>query len=204
MRINHSSHTRTVVRDNSADLLRFFLRRVENPEDAADLVGATFEALWMRASDLPKDRVEARMWLFGIARNVLLAHRRTSGNTERLSQLLKEQNAAASGTDPHEILDLRHAVRSLPGPKRELILLVHGDGFSLAEAASLLGLNPSTVRSRYAVALAELRTSVAGVSDITTSASGREAAARSDALNHSRNDQSLPPLAAREYRLDSP
>lgn len=33
---------------------------------------------------------------------------------------------------------------------RELVTLVHWDGLTLAQAASLIGMNPSTARTRYA------------------------------------------------------
>ncbi|WP_432522829.1 RNA polymerase sigma factor [Kineococcus sp. SYSU DK006] len=47
---------------------------------------------------------------------------------------------------------VREAVGMLPAPQRELVMLVHWDGFSLAEAAAVMGVPASTVRTRYATA----------------------------------------------------
>jgi RNA polymerase sigma-70 factor (ECF subfamily) len=54
--------------------------------------------------------------------------------------------------DHSELVAVRDLVRRLPDPQRELVTLIHWDGFSIREAAELLGLNPSTARSRYATA----------------------------------------------------
>jgi RNA polymerase sigma-70 factor (ECF subfamily) len=52
--------------------------------------------------------------------------------------------------------EVRDAVRRLPQAQRELVMLVHWDGFSIRDAAEVLGVNPSTARSRYAAARASL------------------------------------------------
>ena len=40
-------------------------------------------------------------------------------------------------------------------------MLIHWDGFSVAEAAEILGLNASTARGRYAAAREQLRQALA-------------------------------------------
>lgn len=61
----------------SDDLLRYFLRRLD-PEDAADAAAEVMAIAWTRVQALPTAAEEARMWLFGIARNVLLHAQRGS------------------------------------------------------------------------------------------------------------------------------
>ena len=56
---------------------------------------------------------------------------------------------------------MRAAVAALPEEQRELVMLVHWDGFGIAEAATLLGVNPSTARGRYAAARARLARALA-------------------------------------------
>ena len=51
----------------------------------------------------------------------------------------------------------------LPDAQRELVMLVHWDGLSIAEAAGVLGLNPSTARSRYSAAREQLRSALTEV-----------------------------------------
>ncbi|MEV8136208.1 sigma factor, partial [Microbacterium aurantiacum] len=60
-----------VIREAAPALLGFFVRRVDAAADAADLVSYTCEAAVRAAERMPEDRHEARLWLFGIARNVL-------------------------------------------------------------------------------------------------------------------------------------
>jgi len=52
---------------------------------------------------------------------------------------------------------LRAAIQDLPPEDAELMRLVYWDRFRSHEAAAILGLNPSTARSRIAKSLGELR-----------------------------------------------
>src|SRR5690606_20228206 len=80
------------LHDASDDLLRYFLRRLDR-EDAADALADVMATAWARVDGMPDDCEQARMWLFGIARNVLLhAHR---GNVRR-SQLADRIRATLS------------------------------------------------------------------------------------------------------------
>jgi RNA polymerase sigma-70 factor, ECF subfamily len=139
-------------------LLAYFLRRVEVREDAADLVAETLAVAWRRFHDLPDDDTEATMWLFRTASHVLTNHRRTRRRQGLLSRKLRavlhdEVVEPASA----EALDVRAALGRLDPRSAELVRLVNWDGLTLAEAASALGLNASTARSRYAAAKQELR-----------------------------------------------
>ncbi|MBC9733259.1 RNA polymerase sigma factor [Nocardioides marmotae] len=60
------------------------------------------------------------------------------------------------------------AARDLAAAHRELIMLVHWDGLTLAEAAELLGLNPSAVRSRCSAARAALRAALLDTTEVAT------------------------------------
>ncbi len=63
--------------DVAPALLGFFLRRVDPPEDAADLVNETLVSAWKARRRMPSEPEAARMWCFGIARNMLLHHHRS-------------------------------------------------------------------------------------------------------------------------------
>ncbi len=52
---------------------------------------------------------------------------------------------------------VRRAVMSLDARSRELVTLIHWDGFTIAEAARLLSMNESTARTRYGRALQRLQ-----------------------------------------------
>lgn len=149
------------LRAAAPDLLAYFERRVDNREDAADLLGETLLQAWTRKDNLPQDPERQRMWLFTIARNVLSNHRRATGRRLQLVDNLKAVlRTVAPDSDLGDQAALRDAVRRMPIPQRELVMLVHWDGFTIAAASELLGINASTARSRYATARADLQRSV--------------------------------------------
>jgi RNA polymerase sigma-70 factor, ECF subfamily len=147
---------------SSDDLLAYFERRVRDREDAADLLGETFLQVWRRQGALPEDPTRQRMWLFTIAANVLANHRRAGRRKLALAHRLREQlSATPVQLDLDEQAAVRDAVLHLDDAHRELVMLIHWDGFTAVEAAEILGLNPSTARGRYAAARMALRHALA-------------------------------------------
>jgi len=67
---------------------------------------------------------------------------------------------ARVAADQVEYIAWRDAVYNLKKEHRDLVMLIHWDGLSLAEAAELLQVNASTARSRYAAARESLRFSL--------------------------------------------
>lgn len=158
-RNEREEHTHIVVEDNSPGLLAYFLRRVDSPEDAADLLAETLLVIWRRRDALPGDHTEARMWLFGVARKVLLTHRRTLHRRSALHDKLREELASAprSTTADVDHLEVRDAIARLDSLDQEIIRLSYWDGFTLAQIAKMLRLADGTVRSRHHRALRSLR-----------------------------------------------
>lgn len=142
---------------NSADLLRFLQRRVG--DEAPDVLGSTMLVAWRRARDMPADATQARMWLFGIARMSALGHGRDASRRLRLAERLHGLVEPVVWPDDDIALDVRRAIASLPEAQAELVRLVHWEGFSLADAAYVMGINASTARGRYQKA----RESLAGL-----------------------------------------
>ena len=160
-----SSHQRklltTAVDSSAADLLRFLQRRVR-PDDAADLLGETMVIAWRRVADLPDDEVGARMWLFGLARGTLLNHSRGERRRWALAEKLRIHSVAEATYRPADDGDeVRDAIAQLKPELAEVVQLVHWEGFSLAEAALVIGIPASTARGRYARAKDELRLALA-------------------------------------------
>ena len=148
---------RAALRRDADDLLRFHERRAPCPEDAADLLGETLLQAWRRVDDLPDDAERQRMWLFGIAVHVLANHRRSTRRRLALVDRLRSHLRPVEAPDPADGNAVRDAVLRLPADQRDLVTLVHWEGFSLVDAAEVLGVNPSTARSRYAAARTALR-----------------------------------------------
>lgn len=147
---------RAALRDTAHDLLAYFVRRVPSPEDAADLCGEVMLTAWQKIDKMPDAPERQRMWLFVIAAHKLSNHRRTSSRRSDLTERLRHQVASIT-PGPEETHAVRDAVLRLHQAQRELVMLIHWDGFTIVEAAEILGLNPSTARSRYAAARDLLR-----------------------------------------------
>jgi RNA polymerase sigma-70 factor (ECF subfamily) len=103
------------------------------------------------------------MWLFTIAANVLANHRRSARRRLALADRLRQHLATTTAPDHGEASAVRDAVLQLGAAQRELVMLIHWDGFTIVAAAEILGLNPSTARSRYAAARNELRRALSAV-----------------------------------------
>jgi RNA polymerase sigma-70 factor (ECF subfamily) len=162
---------RVALRGVSQDLLAYFERRVHVREDAADLLGETLLQAWRRHDALPVEPERQRMWLFTIAANVLANHRRSHRRRNALTDRLRDHIAGSTPQpDLAESQAVRDAVIRLADAHRELVMLIHWDGFTIVEAAKILGLNTSTARGRYASARQTLR---AALSATATSSPGR-------------------------------
>ncbi|WP_240642421.1 RNA polymerase sigma factor [Microbacterium sulfonylureivorans] len=146
------------IAQSSGDLLAYFEYRVSRDE-APDLLVETMTAAWRHANNLPAAAEEARMWLFGIARNVLANAQRSGRRRVRLANRLRDMLATGTTVGPPADtgLEVRDAVNRLADHHAEIIRLVHWDGFSLVDAAKLCGIPESTARSRYQAAKRQLR-----------------------------------------------
>jgi RNA polymerase sigma-70 factor (ECF subfamily) len=145
----------------AGDLLDYFARRVDSVEDAAELLADTLLVAWRRLDRLPPDDEGCRMWMFVTARGVLSNWRRGLRRRSALATSLREQLMVTSqrmdDDEEPRASDVRSAIRSLPHAQRELVILVHWDGFSIVDAASVLGIRESTARGRYQRAMIRLR-----------------------------------------------
>jgi RNA polymerase sigma-70 factor (ECF subfamily) len=148
------------VRREAPALLAYLGRRTADPADAADLLGDVLVVIWRRIDAMPPDVAAARMWMFGIARKVLAggyrSARRRQALTDRLRQELSSQpdTADLNGSKTINVEDprlerLTLALDQLKPSEREIVRLIHWDGFTLSEAAHHLHLRLSTTRSRY-------------------------------------------------------
>ncbi len=140
--------------------LAYALRRVEGPEDAADVVAETFLIAWRRLGAVPLGD-GARIWLYGVARraiaNLHRAERRRTRLGERLAESLRTELAAhpAPGGEPAEVL---RAMSELGDDDPELLRLVPWEELSPGEAARVLGISSLAARSRLHRARRRLRT----------------------------------------------
>lgn len=146
-----SERLEDALRANADDLLSYLERRL-GIDDAPDALAEVMTVAWRRAKDLPAPAVEARMWLYGIARNVSGNASRSRIRRTRLADRLREVASAAPGPGADDGMEVRDAIAALDSDAAEVVRLRHWEGFSLAEIAQILNEPASTVRSRYAKA----------------------------------------------------
>jgi RNA polymerase sigma-70 factor, ECF subfamily len=130
-----------LYREQARAILAYALRRLENPEDASDIVAETFLVAWRRLDEVPVGRRE-RLWLYAVARRVTANVRRAEGRRTRLAKRLSETLPTELAIDPGvggKTTEVLRAMAGLGEEEREL---------SPSEAAKVLGLSPLAARSR--------------------------------------------------------
>lgn len=134
-------------------ILAYALRRTPSREDAADVVAETFLVAWRRQDQAP-DGPAARLWLYGVARNVLANQARGDRRRDRLGARLR---AGATVTD-HDVrsaasiaetrIAIARAFGRLTLGDRDLLTLVAAEGLSAGEVATVLGCTTTAARVR--------------------------------------------------------
>ncbi|MBT2588571.1 RNA polymerase sigma factor [Arthrobacter sp. ISL-95] len=143
-----------------ADLLKFVQRRTE-AADAEDVVAETFLIVWRRFSEAPALQDDARAWVFGITRNLMLNARRGEHRRQALGVRLAEV-ATVSHRPSHADLvncrvDLGKAWALLSEVHQETLGLAILENLSAPQAASVVGISPVAFRLRLTRARRALR-----------------------------------------------
>jgi RNA polymerase sigma factor (sigma-70 family) len=144
-------------RELYAPLCGYALRRVREPEDAAEVIAETFATLWRRFDRCPQGD-ELRPWLFGIARRVIANQRRGQRRRSALSERLAANASPSPTAHPDEPpSELARAFASLRESDRELLSLVAWEGLTREELAVALGTSRAATRLRLHRARKRLR-----------------------------------------------
>ncbi|GAA3880033.1 sigma-70 family RNA polymerase sigma factor [Leifsonia kafniensis] len=153
-----SAHLTAALERDAADILRYLERRL-GTDDAADALSEVMMAAWRRAEAVPANAEQARMWLFGVARNVVANSERGERRRSNLAERLRGTLAAAqTGGRPADAgIEVRDAIARLSPDQAELVRLIHWEGFTVAAAGAILGIPASTARTRYQRARADLK-----------------------------------------------
>ena len=147
---NRTDAFRVIFDANFGDIDAYCRRRA--PEQlAADAVSETFLVAWRRLDDIPVG-ADARLWLFGVARNTLANLRRGESRRDNLHLRLVTEPAAASVDpsievvgEPSPVLD---ALGTLSSDDQDVLTLVTWEGLSHAEAGQVLDCSANAVGIR--------------------------------------------------------
>ncbi len=145
-------------REHIEAVQRFVARRVDSPEDSADLTADVFLAAIQASSDYRGDGAAPLAWLYGIARRVVAGHHRSAATADRAAnriagrELLDDDSTdriIARVDSARSAREVYRSLAALPERQRAVVELVAVDGMSLTEAAAALQISPGNARVRY-------------------------------------------------------
>jgi len=155
-------------------VLSYAARRCREPQDAADLVAATFVRVIEAADTYDDRRGEVLPWIIGIEANLLADRgRRAYREREVLERSLVERpldddeyaRLEERIDAARESREVERALASLDPRQREALLLVGHDGLSDKQAAAALRVTPTAFRMRLSRARRALKAALATAND---------------------------------------
>lgn len=149
---------------HGAELYRFALRGLGDPGAAQDVVQETFVRAWRARDRFDPHLAGLRVWLFGIARNVVIDLHRSRAARPWLRELADHETMARMalpGPDGWDALMHRwlveEALRRIGDDHRTAVEQTYLADRPYDEVAADLGIPVSTLRSRVFYALKALR-----------------------------------------------
>ena len=144
-----------------ADAIRSYCHRRLDFDDAQDAAADVFVVVWRRLDDCPAGD-EARLWIYGIARNTVANRRRAAARTKTLFQ---RAAGVAQPDDPgpeavivrrSEYEQLDAALARLPDRYREVLIMLEWDGLDRESIATLEGVSRAAIDQRVSRAYKKL------------------------------------------------
>lgn len=157
----HSAYTA-----HGAELYRFALRQLHDEGAAQDVVQEVFLRAWRAAHSYDPSVASLRVWLFAIARNVVIdetrrrAVRPAAHDDDALANLLADNGTGVPDSFTESTLDswlVEEALRKLSAEHRGALVETYLRGRKYAEVAAEMGVPVGTVRSRVFYGLKALR-----------------------------------------------
>ncbi len=148
----------SLVERHSREIFNYLWRMLRDPQDAEDCLQETF----LRAfGEFARLRVDSnpRAWLYKIATNVALTHRKKRSAWETRHQALIGDILAAqeSVEDADLFRAVFAAVEALPPKQRAALLLRNFQGLEYLEIAAALEISADSARANVYQALRKLR-----------------------------------------------
>ena len=150
----------SLYRSHAHAIHLYCLRRL-GPNEATDAAADVFVVVWRRLDACPEGD-EARLWIYGIARNVVANRRRAAA---RSTALVNRAAAVAPSDDPgpetvvlrrSEYRELDAALEKLPSRYREVLVLAVWDDLDRESIARLEGVSRAAIDKRISRAYTKL------------------------------------------------
>jgi RNA polymerase sigma-70 factor, ECF subfamily len=134
------------------DLLAYLVRRAQSPDDAADILAETYLVAWKQLETIPPGD-NARLWLFGVGRNLLLKSTRQRRVGDALvERLAGELRAAEPATHPPSTTSqrchLQAGLAALTDQDREILTLAAWEDLTPRQIAKAMNMSANVVRVR--------------------------------------------------------
>jgi RNA polymerase sigma factor (sigma-70 family) len=140
-----------LFQETRVSLSAYLVSRCNDPELAADLFSETYLIAWRKLNSIPPGD-QARLWLFGVARNLMLKgfrqRRVADALVERLAGELRRAHVEHPQIDDQPRALLHAALNSLPEDDREILMLTAWEGLTPREIAAVMGISANVVRVR--------------------------------------------------------
>ena len=152
--------------DANFDAIQAYCLRRLSPDEAADAVSETFLVAWRRMDSVPAGTAD-RLWLFGVARNVV---RNASRSERRRTRIVARVGGLAPITPPDpqsqivtaiEHGEIMAAFRQLGSADQEILQLRLWEELSVAEVATVLDCSEKAASKRYQRAISRLELTAA-------------------------------------------
>jgi RNA polymerase sigma-70 factor (ECF subfamily) len=125
---------------------------------AEDVVQETLLRAWRSTAVLDQSQGSARAWLFTVARRIAIDGWRSASARSEVTTDRPPDRPVADGTDRAvQGWLVAEALGELSERHREVLVLCYFQGYSVADAATKLGVAEGTVKSRTHYALRALR-----------------------------------------------
>ncbi len=152
---------RAAYRAHGPELYRFALRQLRDEGGAQDVVQEVFLRAWRSAGRYDPEVASLRVWLFAIARHVVVDEiRRGTARPARAFGLAPVEAAAPdSGFDERAVTAwmMEEALARISAEHRSALVETYFRGRPYAEVAADLGIPVGTLRSRVFYGLKSLR-----------------------------------------------
>jgi RNA polymerase sigma-70 factor (ECF subfamily) len=141
-----------LYRATAKDLLAFLTRRASDAEGATEILAEVYIIAWRRLDKVPPGD-GARLWLFGVARNLLIKsnkrHHSHQALVHDLTIELTRLPVYQSETTDDGLNDMmRASLQNLPAKQREVLLLTAWEELKPREIAKVTGSTANVVRVR--------------------------------------------------------
>jgi RNA polymerase sigma-70 factor (ECF subfamily) len=154
-----------LYKDTYKKVFAFILSMTKCRQTAEDLMHDTYIRVFEKARSY-QIGTNVKTWIMTIARNITYDFFRRTKNTIPIEESFMEDSAAISCDDSMSMvdnIDLEDALKKLPIPNAQIVVLYAVCGYKHREIAEILSIPEGTVRRRYKEALRQLAVEMGGV-----------------------------------------